>query len=182
MRSSLTAYQSISGVQETFFDVPTRCKGQKSIFFGRVESKPTICEDMKSETEFPRFSHYEPNVLKMMKIMGYNLARGPVLNFSRGRRTLLRSFVLKVKAPNYYHRTRKGLGYVSTPILSASESKESLYHNHSSGTSSWESDISIGNIFQDLSVNMVLTSHPKDGDEEMIQSDIDPWIKHLNTR
>jgi len=73
------------------------------------------------------------------------------------------------------------LGYVSTPILSASESEESLYHNHSSGTSSWESDISIDNIFKDLSVNMVSTSHPKDRDEKMIQADIDPWIKHLNT-
>ena len=30
-------------------------------------------------------------------------------------------------------------------------------------------------------MNMVSTSHLKDGDEEMIQSDTDPWIKHLNT-
>ena len=28
---------------------------------------------------------------------------------------------------------------------------------------------------------MVLTSHPEDGDEEMIQSDTSPWIKHVNT-
>jgi len=28
---------------------------------------------------------------------------------------------------------------------------------------------------------MVSTCHPEDGDEEMIQSDTDPWIKHLNT-
>ena len=32
----------------------------------------------------------------------------------------------------------------------------------------------------ELSVNMVSTSHLEDGDEEMIQSDTDPWIKHLN--
>ena len=70
---------------------------------------------------------------------------------------------------------------MSTPIPSASESEESLYHNHSSGTSSWESDVSIGNIFKELSVNVVSTNHPEDGDEEMIQSDIDPWIKYLNT-
>jgi len=66
------------------------------------------------------------------------------------------------------------LGYVSTLILSASESEELLYHNYSSGTSSWESDISVGNIFEKLSVNMVSTSHLKDGDEEMVQSDTDP--------
>ena len=29
-------------------------------------------------------------------------------------------------------------------------------------------------------MNMVSTSHLEDGDEEMIQSDTDPWIKHLN--
>ena len=70
---------------------------------------------------------------------------------------------------------------MSTPILSASESEESLYHNNPSGTSSWESDVSIGNIFKDLSVIMVSTSHPEDRDEKMIQLDTDPWIKHLST-
>ena len=94
---------------------------------------------------------------------------------------MLRSFIPKGKAPDYYHRTRRGLGYVSTPILLASESKESLYHNHSSSTSSWESDVSVGDIFKDLSVNMVSTSHQKNEDEEIIQSDKDPQIKHLNT-
>jgi len=59
---------------------------------------------------------------------------------------------------------------VSTPISSAAKSKESLYQNHSSGTSSWESDVSVVNIFKDLSVNVISTSHPEYGDEEMIQS------------
>ena len=98
-----------------------------------------------------------------MENMGYDLTSGPGLNFSKVRRTLLRSFVPKGKAPDYYHRTRKGLGYESTPIPSASESEESLYLKHSSGMSSWESDVSIGDIFKDLSVNMVSTGHPKDG-------------------
>jgi len=57
---------------------------------------------------------------------------------------------------------------VSNPIPSASEPEESLYHNYSSGTSSWESDVSIGNIFGELSVNMVSTSHLEDEDDEMI--------------
>jgi len=116
-----------------------------------------------------------------MENMGYDLTSGFGLNFGKGRRTLLRSFVPKGKAPDYYHRTRKGLGYVSTPTPLSPESSESLYHNYSSDTSSWESDISIGDIFQDLSINMVSTSHPEEGDEEMIQSDTDSWIKHLNT-
>jgi len=70
---------------------------------------------------------------------------------------------------------------MSTPAPSASNSEESLGHDYSSGTSSWESDVSVGNIFRELSVNMVSTSHLEDKDEEMIQSDIDPWIKDLNT-
>ena len=45
---------------------------------------------------------------------------------------------------------------------------------------SWESDVSVGNIFRELSVNMVSTSHLEDRDEEMTQSDTDPWIKYLN--
>ena len=116
----------------------------------------------------------------MMESMGYDLTNGPGLNFGKGRRTLLRSFVPKGKTPGYYHQTRRGLGYMSTPIPSASDSEESLGHDCSSGTSSWESDVSVGNIFRELSVNMVSTSHLKDRDEEMTQSDTDPWIKHLN--
>ena len=116
-------------MQGTFLEVPVRRKGQKLIIFGRVESKPMIREDSKSETDPPQFSHYEPNVLKMMGNMGYDLASGLGLNFGKGRQTLLRSFIPKGKAPDYYHRTRRGLGYMSTPIPSASESEESLYHN-----------------------------------------------------
>ena len=71
VRSSLMTNQSVSDVQGTFFEVPVRCKGQTSIFFRKVESKPrfmktqtTIHEDSKSETELSQFSHYEPNVLR----------------------------------------------------------------------------------------------------------------------
>ena len=109
-------------------------------------------EDSESENESPQFSHYEPNVLRMMENMGYDLTNGPGLNFGKGRRTLPQSFVPKGKIPDYYHRTRRGLVYVSTPL--ASESEESLYHNYSSGMSSWELDVSVGSIFRELSVNM----------------------------
>ena len=63
-----------------------------------------------------------------------------------------------------------------TPISSDFESEESLYHDHSSGTSS---DVSVGTIFRNLSMNIISTSHLKDEDEEMIQSDTDTWLKHL---
>ena len=59
---------------------------------------------------------------------------------------------------------------MSTLIPLSNESEESLYHDHPSGKSSWESDISVDAIFKDLSVNMVSTSHLEDEeeDEEMI--------------
>jgi len=180
MKSSLMVRENISDVQGSFFEVPAKHKGQKSIFFGRIESEPVIREDSESKVEPPIFSHYEPNVLRMMENMGYDLIKKSGLNFGKGRRTLFRSFVPKGKAPNYYHKTLRGLGYISTPIPSTSESEESLYHDHSSCTSSWESDVSVGGIFKELSVNMVSTSHPEEEDE-MIQSDTDPLIKHLNT-
>jgi len=63
---------------------------------------------------------------------------------------------------------------VSTPTPSTSKSEGLLYHDHSSDTSSWESDVSDGNIFKDLSVNMISISHPEDEDEQMIQSNTDP--------
>ena len=62
-------------------------------------------EGSESENEHPQFAHYEPNVLRMMESMGYDLANDPVLNFGKGRRTLLWSFVPKGKTPDYYHRT-----------------------------------------------------------------------------
>ena len=51
----------------------------------------------------------------------------------------------------------------------------------------WDSDVSVGYIFKSLSVNIVSASHLEDDgedtfkSEELIQSDSDPWIKHLNT-
>jgi len=97
------ACQSVSDVQGTFFEGPARHNGQKLILFGRVESKLIIREELKSEIELPQFSHYEPNVLKMMENMGYDLTSGSGLNFGKGRRTLLRPFVPRGKTSDYYH-------------------------------------------------------------------------------
>jgi len=57
---------------------------------------------------------------------------------------------------------------MSTPIPSGSKYEELLYHDHSSSTSSWESEVSVGDIFENLSVNMVSNSHLEDEDEGMI--------------
>jgi len=102
MKSSFTAYQGVNEAQGSVFEVPARRKGQISILFERIESESMPREDSESENEFPQFFHYEPNVLRMMENMSYDLISGPGLNFGKGR-TLLRSFVPKGKAPDYYH-------------------------------------------------------------------------------
>jgi len=53
------------------------------------------------------------------------------------------------------------------------ESEESLYHDNSSGTSSLELDVNVGTIFENLSVNLISTSHLEEEGEEIIQSDTD---------
>jgi len=83
-----------------------------------------------------------------MEQMGYDLTKRSGLNFGKEKQVLLRSFVPKGKDPDYYHKTQRGLGYVTTPVSSDSESKKELYHDSSSATSSWDSDVSIGDIFE----------------------------------
>ena len=123
----------------------------------------------------------------MMERIGYDFTKGSFLNIGTGKRALLRSIVPKGKDPDYYHQTRRGLGYVSTPVSSDSKSEEEVHLDSSSATSPWDSDISVGFIFESLSVNMVSINHLEDDredtfkSEELIQSDSDPWIKHLNT-
>ena len=115
----------------------------------------------------------------MMERMRYDFTKESGLNFGKGKRALLHSFVLKAKDPDYYHKTRRGLGYVSKPVSLDHESEKEVYHDSSSATSSWDSDVSIGDIFRSLSVNMVSTSHLKENggntfeSEELIQSDSD---------
>lgn len=70
---------------------------------------------------------------------------------------------------------------MSTPIQLDSRSEESVYRDYSLGTSSLESNVSVGVIFEGLSVNMVSTSHPNDKeDDDLIQSDNDAWIMCLS--
>ena len=109
------------------------------------------------------------------------------LNFGREKRALLRSFVPESKDLDYYHKTRRELGYVTIPISSDPGSDKEVYHDSSSATLSWDSDVSVNNIFRTLLVNMVSTSHLEEDrkatfeSEELIQSDFNPWIKYLNT-
>ena len=81
-------YQDVSDAEGSLLMVPARRKGQRPILLEKVESKLMAREDSESDDESPQFSHYEPNVLRMMENMGYDLTSGPGLNFGK-RRTLL---------------------------------------------------------------------------------------------
>jgi len=55
------------------------------------------------------------------------------------------------------------------PVSSDSESEEEVYHDSSSATSSWDSNISISVFFESLLVNMILASHLEDDGEDIIE-------------
>ena len=122
-----------------------------------------------------------------MERMGYDFIKKSGLNFGKEKRALLRLFVPKGKVHNYYHKIRRGLSYVFTPVPSDPKSEEEVYHCNSAATSSWDSDINVSDIFESLSVNMVSSVYLEDDkedtfkSEELVQSNSDLWIKHLNT-
>src|SRR4051812_6091391 len=93
----------------------------------------------------------------MMQQWGYDLEEKPGLNYGKGMRALPLPFVPEGKEANYYQETRRGLGYISPPPRSSHRPAcvKKISHDHSSDTSSWESDVSIGALFKDLSINMV---------------------------
>ena len=72
----------------------------------------------------------------MMERMGYDFTKELGLNFGKGKCALLCSFVPKGKDPDYYHKTRRGLSYVTTPVSSDPESEKEVYHDSLSATSS----------------------------------------------
>ena len=59
----------------------------------------------------------------MIERMGYDFTKESSLNFGKGKRVLC-LFVLKGKDPDYYHMTRRGLGYVTTLVSSDFESEK----------------------------------------------------------
>jgi hypothetical protein len=166
VKSSFMTHNRAGDAHGALFEVPARHEDQGPILFGRGKPEPMIRDSSEDDFESPQFFHYGPNSHHMMERMGYDLVNRPGLNFGKGRITLLRSFVPKGKAPDYYHKTRRGLSYVSTPPSSDQESEDCTYHDHSSGTSSWDSDVSIGDIFKTLSVNMTSLSHQENEDED----------------
>ena len=131
--------------------VPPFKRNQSPIVFDRIQPRISAITNSGSNSEPPQIFHYARSSHHMMRRMGYNLQQENGLNFDRGRHGLLRTFVPKGKPTNYYDKTRRGLGYVTPPILFQSEDDESL-PSHSATSSEWESDVSVGMPFKNLSL------------------------------
>lgn len=119
IRSLLIVRPKVFYAKGVVFEVPTQRLYQHTIIFGRVESRPNENPDNEIDDQVSlQFGHYEQILHRMMKKMGYELTLKKRLNFGKGRRSLLSSFVLEDKNLDYYYRTRMGLGYVTTPTFS----------------------------------------------------------------
>src|SRR3954468_4507332 len=124
----------------------------------------------------------------MMQWWGYDLEEKPELNYGKGVRALPLPFVLEGKEANYYQEAKRGLGYTSPPLQLNHRPTcfRTVSRDYSSSTSSWESDVSIGGLFEGLSINMVSASPLEDledmeYDDSPLEDNDDPWIRHVNT-
>ena len=104
-KSSLLVREKIGDAQDAFFEVPAKRRGQKLILFERLETGPVACESSGGDSESPQFLHYGQKSRHMMERMGYDFTKKSGLNFGKGKRALLRSFVPKGKDPDYYNKT-----------------------------------------------------------------------------
>src|SRR5436190_8773022 len=110
-----------------------------------------------------------------MERWGYRFEDKGGLNYGKGRRTLLEV------CSSRGLKDHRGLGYSTTPDQPDVVSNPLSRYDHFSDTSSFNSDISVGTLFEPVSVNMVSAQPEPDDDEiELINTDDDPWIRDLN--
>lgn len=168
VKTSLLLKNRIYDAEGSFFKVLIHRKAQKPILFGTFKTDVKVLEPSENEESL---NFYKPN---SKKNMGYNFKKKLSLNFGKRVRTKPFPSARKGKPIDYYHKTKRGLGYVSDPLISASRSDESIYHNHSSNTLSWDSN-NVGEIFRGLLINMVSVSHLEDDEDDgLLQSDQTP--------
>ena len=113
----------------------------------------------------------------MMRKMGYSLQRENGLNFGKRRRDFLRNFVPKKKPANYYDKTCRGLGYVTPPPFTSVRPKDNKpIPSRSASSSEWDSDVSVGTLFKELTVNMTSGSQLEPAEA----TDEEPWAQQLD--
>ena len=65
----------------------------------------------------------------------------------------------KGKPANYYDNTRRGLGYVTpTPSATVQFKDDELIPYYFVSSSEWDSDVSVGMMFKNLTINMTSSS------------------------
>ena len=153
--TTMKAWTYIEDGDRAIFIVPPSQKDQSLIIFDRINSQISTSVISDKDLESPQFFHYAWPARHMMKRMGYDLSRREGLNFEKVQCILLQPFVPKGKSANYYNQTHKGLRYVTSTTTSDSV-EESSVPSHSLDLSNWESDVSVGAIFKNLSINMTL--------------------------
>jgi len=90
---------------------------------------------------------------------------------------LLHNFVPRGKPANYYDNTRRGLGYVTpTPPVMVQSKDDKLIPSHSASSSKWDSDVSMGMMVENLTVNMTSSSQL----ELTETTDEEPWAQQLD--
>ena len=118
--------------------------------------------------------------------MGYNLQHGKGLNFRKGKHAFLRNSVPRGKLANYYDNTRRGLGYVTPTLPTTVRPKDKKpIPSRSVSSSEWDSDVSVGTLFKELTVNMTSSTQlepAKATDEEQWAQQLDlQWEKRTRT-
>src|SRR3954467_14030432 len=174
--STLLADKAIEGAWGIFFEVPASRPDQKPILFRRYQRKDFPRPREMDEQGEPDYSWVSPKVTSMMERWGYRFEDKEGLNHGKGRRTPLEA--CNIRGVKDY----RGLGYSTAPDQSDVDSNPLARYDHSPDTSSFSSDPSIVTLFEPVSVNMVSAQPEPDDDEiELINTEDDPWIRHLNT-
>src|SRR4051812_47463059 len=122
----------------------------------RVEANPIRTVPSRDFTRYkakedhgdPDYSWVSPKVAGMMERWGYRFEDKEGLNCGKGRKTPLESY--NPRGMEDY----RGLGCNTTPDQSDMDSNPLARYDHSSVTSSFVSDISVGTLFELVSINM----------------------------
>jgi len=81
------------------------------------------------------------------------------------------------KPANYYDNTRKGLGYVTpTPPATFQSKDDKPIPSHFASSSEWNSDVSVGTMFENFTVNMTSSSQLEPAEA----TDEEPWAQQLD--
>ena len=97
--------------------------------------------------------------------------------FGKGIRDFLLNFMPRRRLANYYDNTRKGLGYLTpTPPATVKSEDNKPIPSHYASSSEWESDVSVGTMFKNLTVNMTSSSQLEPAEA----TDVEPWTQQLD--